>query len=205
MQNKQHWERVYSTKAADAVSWFQQQATSSLQLIQQLNLDKCAQIIDVGAGASTLADDLSHQGYTGLSVLDLSGTALATAKKRLGDAAKQIQWWEADVTTAQWPQHQFALWHDRAVFHFFTEAADRAAYINNVLHALQPQGHLIIATFAEDGPSQCSGLPVVRYSAATLQAEFGAQFLLQQHHTELHHTPFGTTQKFVFCHFVKQA
>ncbi len=204
MQNKEHWETVYSTKAPDAVSWFQERAETSLDFMKKLNLEKNASIIDVGGGASTLVDDLLINGYLALSVLDLSGAALETAKKRIGSNSVNIQWFEADITEIRFPKHQFEVWHDRAVFHFLTKSEEREAYIENILHSVKPNGHIIISTFAEDGPTQCSGLPVMRYSAETLQAEFGENFLLKEQLKENHSTPFGTTQKFVFCHFVKK-
>lgn len=203
MQKKEHWETVYSTKSPDSVSWFQEHAETSLTFIKNLNLEKTAPIIDVGAGASTLVDDLFVSGYSCLSVLDLSGAALETAKKRIGLNSKNIQWIEGDVTAVEFDKHKFDVWHDRAVFHFLTNSEDRKAYIENVFQSVKPNGHIIISTFAEDGPTQCSGLPVMRYSAETLHAEFGEQFALKTKLKEVHSTPFGTTQNFVFCHFVK--
>lgn len=204
MQKREHWESVYSTKAPDSVSWFQEHAKSSLNLIENLNLDKSAPIIDVGGGASTLVDDLLVNGYSDLTVLDLSGVALEIAKKRISSNSENVQWQEADVTEVNLPKHQFIVWHDRAVFHFLTKLNERKAYIKNVFHSVRPSGHIIISTFADDGPTQCSGLPVMRYSANALHAEFGENFLLKEHFKENHSTPFGTTQKFVFCHFVKK-
>lgn len=204
MQKKEHWETVYSTKSPDSVSWFQEHAETSLNFIKKLNLEKGTSIIDVGGGASTLVDDLLVNGYSRLSVLDLSGAALEAAKNRIGANSVNVQWLEADVTEVQFPKHQFEVWHDRAVFHFLTKPEEREAYIKNVTHSVNPAGHIIISTFAEDGPAQCSGLPVMRYSAETLQAEFGEGFLLEEQLKENHNTPFGTTQKFVFCHFVKK-
>lgn len=204
MQKKEHWESVYSTKTADSVSWFQEHAETALNFIKKLNLEKSASIIDVGGGASTLTDDLLINGYSNLSVLDLSGAALETAKKRIGSTSANAQWLEADVTEIQLAKHQFDVWHDRAVFHFLTTPEERKAYIKNVLHSVKPNGHIIISTFAEYGPTQCSGLPVMRYSAETLQAELGQSLLLKEQLKENHRTPFGTTQKFVFCHFVKK-
>jgi len=203
MQNKEHWETVYATKEADSVSWFQEHAETSLSFIEKLNLEKSSPIIDVGGGASTLVDDLLIRGYSRLSVLDLSGAALETAKKRIGAKSAIVQWLEADVTKIKLPKHHFEVWHDRAVFHFLTRSEEREAYIQNVLGAVLPNGHIIISTFAEDGPTQCSGLPVMRYSAETLHAEFGKSFLLKEHLLENHSTPSGKTQQFLFCHFVK--
>jgi 2-polyprenyl-3-methyl-5-hydroxy-6-metoxy-1,4-benzoquinol methylase len=204
MQKKEHWETVYSTKSPDSVSWYQEHAETSLNFIENLKLEKTATIIDVGGGASTLVDDLLANGYSHLSVLDLSGAALETAKKRIGSSSENVQWFEADVTEIEFPKLQFEVWHDRAVFHFLTKPEEREAYIKNVMRSVKPNGHIIISTFAEDGPTQCSGLPVMRYSAESLQAEFGENFLLKVQQKENHNTPFGTTQKFVFCHFVKK-
>lgn len=200
MQSREHWERVYSTKATDAVSWFQEHAESSLRLIQATGVARDAPIIDVGGGASTLVDDLLASGYTDLTVLDLSAAALQAAQARLGPRASQVTWIQADVGSADLPEQGFEVWHDRAVFHFLTEPHERQAYVTQVLRSVKPGGHVIVATFAEDGPTQCSGLPVMRYSADELHAQFGAPFLLQQHTKESHHTPFGTVQQFTYCY-----
>jgi ubiquinone/menaquinone biosynthesis C-methylase UbiE len=205
MPSKNHWERIYSTKATDAVSWYQEHASSSLRLIQATRVPKDAAIIDVGGGASTLVDDLLADGYSNLTVLDLSSAALSAAKERLGARAAAVRWLEADITEIDLPRLEYEVWHDRAVFHFLTSEEDRAAYVRAVLRAVKHGGHVIVATFAEDGPEQCSGLPVVRYSAAHLHSEFGDSFTLLDHQTEDHHTPFGTVQKFVYCHCRKAA
>lgn len=204
MCKKEHWETVYSTKKPDSVSWFQEHAKTSLNIINKLNLHKSASIIDIGGGASTLVDDLLANGYSDLTVLDLSGTSLEIAKKRNRLNSDIVKWQEADVTEIELPKHQFDVWHDRAVFHFLTKLDEREDYIRNAFHSVKPYGHLVISTFAEDGPTQCSGLPVIRYSAETLEAEFGKSFVLKQQLKESHSTPFGTTQKFLFCHFVKK-
>ena len=200
MQSKDHWEKVYSTKATDAVSWFQPHADFSVGLIKATGISREAAIIDVGGGASTLVDDLLTIGYTNLTVLDLSAAALAAARIRLGSMAANVRWIEADITQANLPVHQFDIWHDRAVFHFLTTSEDRAAYVQAVFHSVKPGGHVIVATFAEDGPNQCSGLPVMRYRADELHAEFGASFSLLSHEKEAHHTPSGTVQQFVYCY-----
>jgi 2-polyprenyl-3-methyl-5-hydroxy-6-metoxy-1,4-benzoquinol methylase len=200
MQSKDHWEKVYSTKATDAVSWFQPHADFSVGLIKATGISREAAIIDVGGGASTLVDDLLMIGYTNLTVLDLSAAALAAARIRLGSMAANVRWIEADITQANLPVHQFDIWHDRAVFHFLTTSEDRAAYVQAVFHSVKPGGHVIVATFAEDGPNQCSGLPVMRYRADELHAEFGASFSLLTHKKEAHHTPSGTVQQFVYCY-----
>lgn len=200
MQAQEHWERVYSTKAPDEVSWFQEHAEQSLRLIRATGAPLSASIIDVGGGASTLVDDLLLNGYSALTVLDLSATALSAAKVRLGSRAASVQWVEANITTASLPVLAYDVWHDRAVFHFLTTQAERHAYVEAVLRSVKPGGHVIVATFDEDGPAQCSGLPVMRYSADQLHAEFGSPFTLLQHEKEEHHTPFGTVQKFIYCY-----
>ena len=199
MQAKEHWENVYSTKASDEVSWFQEHAALSLQLIRDAEVPCSAAIIDVGGGASTLVDDLLAKGYRRLSVLDLSAAALSKAKARLGERAADVQWLVADVLEAQLPSAAYDVWHDRAVFHFLTTAEQRHAYVQAVLRAVKPGGLVIVATFAEDGPEKCSGLPVMRYNADQLHAEFGQPFLLLGHEQESHHTPGGNEQKFVYC------
>ena len=200
MNRKEHWEHIYSTKSSDTVSWFQNHANQSLRLIHNTGLGKNATIIDVGGGASTLVDDLLSEGYSNLTVLDLSSAALAVAKQRLNKHADCVHWAEGDITRAELPVHHFDIWHDRAVFHFLTNPYDRHAYVEQVFRAVRPGGHVIIATFAEDGPDKCSGLPVMRYQPETLHAEFGDAFLLVEHEKEAHHTPTGVVQQFVYCY-----
>lgn len=200
MDRKHHWEQVYETKPADSVSWFQLHAELSLDLIRKAAPDRHSAVIDVGGGASTLVDDLLADGYADLSVLDLSGAALEVARKRLGDASHQVTWIEGDITQVHLPRHRYDLWHDRAVFHFLTDADDRRAYVAQVLRAVRPGGHVIVASFAEDGPEKCSGLPVMRYSPDALHAQFGAAFKLVGHEREAHHTPAGKEQLFTYCY-----
>ena len=204
MDNKQHWEQVYTTKASDSVSWFQEHADQSLRLIHNTRLGKDAAIIDVGGGTSRLVDDLVAEGYTDLTVFDLSSTALAVARQRLGKHANIVHWIEGDITRTKFPMNRFDIWHDRAVFHFLTDPADRHAYVERVLSSVRPGGHVIVATFAEDGPEKCSGLPVMRYQPETLHAVFGDTFQLVEHKKEAHHTPFGTVQQFVYCYCRKR-
>lgn len=199
MQSKDHWETVYTTKAADNVSWFQAHAELSMGLIRESYPQRDAAIIDVGGGASTLVDDLLDDGYPNVTVLDLSSAALAESRRRLGVHGKTVRWMEADITRAEFEPHSFDLWHDRAVFHFLTTKEDRIAYVRQVLRAVKPGGHVIMATFGHDGPTQCSGLPVVRYAPDELHAEFGDAFTLLAHEEQLHHTPFGTDQQFIYC------
>jgi SAM-dependent methyltransferase len=199
MEAKAHWEQVYHNKAATEVSWFQQRAAMSLKLIHDAEVDSSASIVDVGGGASTLVDDLLGLGYQRLTVLDLSGAALATTQARLGTRAAAVQWIEANVLEAELPAHRYELWHDRAVFHFLTAPSERAAYVSKLLKALMPGGLLLVATFAEDGPSVCSGLPVMRYNAHALHTEFGKSFELLRYEHEAHRTPNGKHQQFVYC------
>lgn len=198
MEPKHHWEKVYGTKASE-VSWFQEHAQLSLRLIRHTNTSVTASIIDVGGGASTLVDDLLACGYGKVTVLDLSEAALNISKARLGDGAGRVRWMAANVLEAEFPKDAFDVWHDRAVFHFLTKKPERRAYVRQVLHALKPGGTVIVATFAEDGPTKCSGLPVMRYTAEELHSEFGQPFQLIDHKKESHYTPNGSEQKFVYC------
>jgi ubiquinone/menaquinone biosynthesis C-methylase UbiE len=199
MQSKEHWDQVYTTKPSTGVSWFQEHARQSVQLIRQTGVAKDGGIIDVGGGASTLVDDLLAGGYSNLSVLDLSEAALSTAKARLGEHSRDVAWLVGDITRVELPKQAFAVWHDRAVFHFLTAHDERTAYVRAVLRAVKPGGYVIVATFAEDGPEKCSGLPVMRYSPDGLHAEFGAPFTLLTQEREEHRTPSGAVQKFIYC------
>lgn len=202
VDRRQHWESVYSSKAADQVGWFQPHAASSLRLIEGC-ADRDAHIIDVGGGASVLVDDLLDAGYRNLSVLDLAESALAASRARLGARAASVQWIAADITRADLPAARYDVWHDRAVFHFLTDAADRARYVAQVLKSVKPGGHVIVAAFGPGGPLQCSGLDVVRYDPDALHAAFGAPFRLLGHETEIHLTPAGKEQEFVYCYCVR--
>ncbi|MBZ0091789.1 MAG: class I SAM-dependent methyltransferase [Sulfuricellaceae bacterium] len=199
-QDKSHWEKVYQTKDSTEVSWYRNHLDTSLAFIEQTGISRDARIIDVGGGASTLVDDLLAQGYANVSVLDISAAALATAKARLGAQGEKVQWLEADITRAELPHHYYDVWHDRAVFHFLTGADDRQHYVERVLHAVKPGGHIIMACFGPDGPLQCSGLDTVRYSPDRLHGEFGAPFRLVNSASEDHRTPFGKEQQFVYCY-----
>jgi SAM-dependent methyltransferase len=199
MDPKTHWETIYRTKDVHEVSWFQAEARRSLDLISRISPDRSAPIIDVGAGASVLVDNLLAAGYQDLSVLDVSEAALEISRDRLGTDSAKVKWMRADVLRAQLDEGAYAVWHDRAVFHFLTDAADRAAYVEQVRRAVRPGGYVLVATFAEDGPEYCSGLPVVRYSAEGLHSEFGTDFRLIRSEHEDHHTPGGTEQSFLYC------
>ncbi len=200
MSQAQHWETVYCNKLVDQVSWFQPHAETSLRLIESLCPDRAAHIRDVGAGASVLVDNLLDAGYRHLGVLDIAAPALEISKRRLGARAAQVDWRVGDVTTVALPEASFDVWHDRAVFHFLTDAADRRRYVDQVLRAVRPGGHVIVATFGPDGPLQCSNLDVCRYAPDDLHGEFGAAFERLGHHAEVHRTPAGRDQAFVYCY-----
>ena len=200
MSLKTHWEHIYQTKAPTQVSWYQEHSRQSLQLITRTGMAKTAQIIDVGGGPSALVGDLLDRGYEHITVLDISATALKAARTRLGTRADKVTWLEADILQTKSPHHKYDLWHDRAVFHFLTEPADRRRYVNAVNEAVKPGGHVIVATFASDGPESCSGLSVARYEPEGLHNEFGDSFMLLDSTREVHHTPFGTEQKFIYCY-----
>lgn len=205
MQPKEHWENVYTARQPDEVSWYQPRPERSLQLIRDTDASPDAAIIDVGGGASTLIDHLLDLGFGNVTVLDLSAEALGVARQRLGERAAGVQWLEADITDAALPAQAYDVWHDRAVLHFLTQATDRQAYVRQLEHALKPGGHVIIATFAEDGPTRCSGLPVRRYGPDDLQAELGSRFTLIDSQREGHATPSGTIQQFMYCRLRKAA
>ena len=210
MSHQDHWQKVYTTKATDAVSWYQEHANTSLNFIQATGVTTSAAIIDIGGGASNLVDDLLFQGFNNLSVLDISAAALAVAQARLVqnsaliEKAKSIAWVAADITQAELAENSIDVWHDRAVFHFLTTPEDRTAYKALLHKTLNAQGHFIIATFAEVGPTQCSNLPVMRYSAEELFAEFSDDFVLCDSTKETHTTPFNTTQSFVYLRLQKK-
>jgi len=201
---KTHWQNVYEQKEATEVSWFQENPAISLELIANCHLDSSDPIIDVGGGASVLVDRLIGQGYSNLAVLDISGAALAKSAQRLGESARTVIWIESDVTAFS-PDTQVALWHDRAVFHFLTDAADRRGYVQALKKALRVGGHLILASFAIGGPEKCSGLPIVQYDAPKLIAELGEGFKLLEERTEEHITPAQGVQKFAYFHFERIA
>lgn len=199
MDRRQHWERVYQTKQPDEVSWYRPHLDVSLELIAKTVASTDAQIVDVGGGEATLVDDLVAAGYQHVDVLDLSATALEVARRRLGERGSSVRWLHGDVTTYPFEAGRYDLWHDRAVFHFLTEPAQRRAYVDQVLRAMQPGGHVIVATFGLEGPTQCSGLDVARYDATSLHDQFGARFELVDHRIEEHETPAGRHQQFVYC------
>src|SRR5580700_1590242 len=200
MDTKTHWEKVYKSKAPEAVSWYRPHLERSLALIELAAKYSSAAIIDVGGGESTLIDDLLLRGYNNLTVLDISQTAIDVNKKRLGLPAEQVRWLVADITEIDLQPASYDLWHDRAVFHFLTAPELRLAYVRQVARAVKPGGHVIVSTFGSEGPTKCSGLDVVRYNADSLHGQFGVRFRLVESTKEMHRTPFGSNQQFLYCY-----
>ena len=205
MNQKDHWQQVYSSRQAENLGWYKQHLATSLSWIQALNLAPEDHVIDIGGGASTLVDDLLEMGYRSITVLDISENAIATARLRLANKADQVTWLEGDITSIDLPTRDYELWHDRAVFHFLTEPEQQRMYRDNLLKALKPGGHLIIGTFAPEAPAMCSGLPVQRYSAEQLENMLGEEFELVHQHNELHVTPGSVEQMYLYCQFRKKA
>ena len=198
---KAHWETIHRSKAPSQVSWYQNHPALSLDFIKRTGIGKAGHVIDIGGGISTLVDNLLQEDYRHVTVLDISAAALQVARQRLGKLAGRVIWIEADITQADLPDQAYDIWHDRAVFHFLTSPEDRRRYVQAVQRSVKKGGHVIVATFALDGPSQCSGLDVMRYSPDSLQAELGNEFRLIDSGHEAHVTPFGTEQRFVYVHF----
>ena len=198
--DRAHWESTYATKATDRVSWYEARPDRSLELIRATGVIHDAGILDIGGGAWSLAGQLLAMGYTDLAVADISPAALAHAKAALGSQATRIAWIEADVRSHDFGR-VYDLWHDRAVFHFMVSAADREGYLEVLRRTLRPGGHPLIATFGPQGPKQCSGLPVQRYSAQELQRVLGEDFELVSSSLATHSTPSGAPQQFLHAHF----
>ncbi len=199
MSSKSHWETVYGDKPATGVSWYTPHLERSLALIERAAGSPDAHIIDVGGGAATLVDDLLAKGFSTLTVLDLSQTALDLTRERLGGRAQGVQWLCGDITRVALPEASVDVWHDRAVFHFLTDPDARRRYVETVRRAVKPGGHVIVATFGPDGPRRCSGLEVARYDADEIHATFGAPFQKVDSEQERHTTPWGAEQEFVYC------
>lgn len=201
---RSHWEDVYTSKAETAVSWYQPHSARSLEWIVSAAPGAGAAIVDIGAGASTLVDDLIARGYVDLTVLDVADAALAKSKTRLGNKAASVSWIVADIT--QWhPARTYDVWHDRAVFHFLTEAPQQDAYVAALEAGTHAGSTIVMATFALDGPEQCSGLSVQRYSSATLAARLGSSFILTGQADETHKTPWALEQRFTYAVFRRTA
>jgi len=199
MDRKRHWEHVYGSRPPERLGWYTRHLEISLAWIDELGLGRSAPIIDVGGGASTLVDDLLDRGCESVTVLDISGAALAIARKRLGARASRVTWIEADVTSVALPARRYALWHDRAIFHFLVDPADRERYCERLRGALQPGGHAIMGVFAPEAPPTCSGLPVQRYDADGLLAALGLGWSLLRSQQRLHVTPGGVEQMYRYC------
>lgn len=198
-----HWQRVYEQNAPDEVSWFEAVPERSLSLIEEAGIDLGAAVIDVGGGESRLAGELLDRGYEDVAVADISSAALAEARSELGERASEVEWVNADVRDHDFGR-QFDLWHDRAVFHFMVDAADRDGYLNTLRGSLRPGGHLILATFGPDGPTRCSGLPVHRYGNTELLETLGAEFGPVSSRLEMHRTPSGKDQQFLYLHLRRE-
>ena len=196
------WDDIYQQKVTNELSWSQERPHVSLRLIASAGIKKDERIIDVGSGKSTLVDHLVADKFINLSVLDISTHALLETKRRLGSDAARVQWLSADVLSFI-PQQPFQLWHDRAVFHFLIDKREREAYLATISNALDRHGHFIIATFALTGPKKCSGLEIMQYDSASLARFFGGLFELLSTENEIHITPWGMAQEFVYCHFRK--
>lgn len=197
-----HWEQVYQTNHPQTVSWFQQEPTISIQLVQNSGVKKTDPIIDVGGGASTLVDCLASRGYTNLTVLDISSAAIGLSRERMGAASSRIAWYTADITSFE-PPNVYSLWHDRAVFHFLTKRLEQKKYVEVLKRSVPTNGHVIIATFSVGGPEKCSGLEVVQYDASKLLAVLGDGFQLIEEVGEIHLTPQGREQKFSYFRMMR--
>lgn len=204
MERQTHWNTVYTTKGEGQVSWFEPLPAISLEMMEAAGLDDETCVLDVGGGDSRLVDALAARGLDCLAVLDISGAALERARERLGARASVPTWIEADVA-GNWSLEPMDIWHDRAVFHFLTDAADRRSYVNHLRRTLKVGGTAIVATFALDGPTSCSGLPVVRYDPEVLNDTLGEDLSLVETRRHVHTTPWGATQSFQYCRFLRAA
>lgn len=198
---KEHWENIYQTKKSDEVSWFQERPETSLNLISETNLDKDAKIIDIGAGASKLVDNLLTLGFRNITVLDVSSSALNIAKKRLGDRANNVKWVVSDLRKFE-TNDKYDIWHDRAVLHFLTEEEDISKYVEKVRQLLKPNSYLIVSAFSVNGPKKCSGLDIKQYSKDSMKKLF-RDFEHIKSFEEEHLTPWGASQIFIFSVFRK--
>jgi SAM-dependent methyltransferase len=199
MNLETHWETVFNSKAPDAVSWYRPHLDLSLDLIARRAPNRSASIIDVGAGESTLVDDLLDRGYIYLTILDISRTAIEATMARLGGKSAHVHGIIGDVTQVALPEKAFDVWHDRAVFHFLVDPDMRQRYVESVIEAVKPGGHVIVGTFGPEGPTKCSGLDVMRYDPEGLHRAFGRKFRVEEHATEVHQTPWGAAQQFIYC------
>lgn len=201
-KKRSHWQGIYSSKADNEVSWYQQNPETSLNLIQSLSLDKKAAIIDVGGGNSELSAKLQRAGFQNLSVLDISAKAIERSKAKL-DEPQTTEWIVSDILDFQAPR-SYQLWHDRATFHFLTDEPAVKTYLRKAGKAIAVGGYLILATFSKSGPEKCSGLSITQYDAEMLDSLFQDDFKMIRSFEETHHTPFGTQQNFVYAVFQKR-
>ena len=201
MNSETHWRTVFESKASTALSWYQPHLEVSLGMISRTGVGHDCKILDVGGGDSTLVEDLVQRGFSGVTLLDIASSAIGRAKQRLGEASLGVVWKEGDILVTPLPDRHFDVWHDRAVFHFFVKEQSRREYVSKASNAIKSNGHLIIATFASDGPDRCSGLPTMRYSPWGLAHEFKQDFTLVESQTESHMTPQGREQRFIYCRF----
>lgn len=200
----QHWENIYQTKELSEVSWFQSTPETSLELIEKAGVLKNAKIIDIGGGDSFLVDYLLDLGYTDITVLDISNSAIERAKKRLVERASLVKWIVTDVSEFN-PSEKYDIWHDRAAFHFLTNEDEIAEYVKTASNSVNESGHVIIGTFSDKGPEKCSGIPIKQYTENSLVNLFSNTFQKTVCNIIAHHTPFNTTQSFIFCSFKKKA
>ena len=200
--SKQYWNEIYTNNLPEEVSWFQKEPTVSLEIIQRIS-NKKSRIIDVGGGASTLTSCLLKKGYSHVAVLDISEKAIEYAKEKFADQANKVEWYVDDITSFVSP-HPYDIWHDRAVFHFLTDKESRNLYINTLKNTLNPGAYVIMASFAKDGPTKCSGLDIMQYDATSIQHELGNEFLLLENQFETHQTPKGNKQHFIYFLFQRR-
>lgn len=199
---KEHWETIYQNKQPNEVSWTQEVPKMSLQFIHELNLPKSSSIIDIGGGESKLVDFLLDDGYTNITVLDISANAIERAKKRLGEKADRVKWIVSDILEFT-PSENYDIWHDRATFHFLTNEKDIQKYVSLVSKYVNK--HLVIGTFSTEGPLKCSGLEITQYDEGSMEEKFSSHFKRLPCIKEEHITPFNTMQNFIFCSFQKIA
>ncbi|MES2800559.1 MAG: class I SAM-dependent methyltransferase [Bacteroidota bacterium] len=200
VDRKNHWENIYDTKELSEVSWYQPTPQTSLEYFKKFNVPTTAKIIDIGGGDSFLVDHLLDLGYTNITVLDISSSAIKRAQQRLGDKAKNVQWIVSDVATFI-PEEHYDFWHDRAAFHFLTDEKEITNYLTTAQHNINPDGKMVIGTFSEEGPKKCSGIEIKQYSETTMTDRLKDFFKKIECTIVDHTTPFDTIQNFVFCSF----
>jgi 2-polyprenyl-3-methyl-5-hydroxy-6-metoxy-1,4-benzoquinol methylase len=201
--NKEHWDTIYTTKELSQVSWYQPIPETSLKFIEELAISKSAKIIDIGGGDSFLADHLLALGFTDLTVLDISESAINRAKKRLGEKAKLVTWIVSDITTFE-PREKFDFWHDRAAFHFLTDLGEISKYLKIAKQYINSQSYMVVGTFSETGPKKCSGIEIKQYGQTALKEQFKEGFKNVKCVNVDHKTPSLTTQNFTFCSFMRE-